>query len=261
MTAPGGPGLTLSRPKRRNYSTIRLEQITALPLGSRVKLNPWDNQITLVKTHRYRCFPRAETSSLRDHTVHDPTRALQAVRRRTGAPGPRRQLTLVGRAPWSPAASHCQSHQTDEGVGGGPGGPPTKPGSSRVGAAAMPCFTALARAGSDCRAGTSADAPERCRCGQCTSALKMCSNVQAFDSMESLSRRASVSTNSRSARRWRRITLRARARPSRCECLPGPRRLRPPRGSPMRVMVATRRRCCASLMVGLAMAARFARHP
>ncbi len=28
----------------------KLEQIAALPLGSRVKLNPWNNQITLVKT-------------------------------------------------------------------------------------------------------------------------------------------------------------------------------------------------------------------
>jgi hypothetical protein len=28
----------------------KLEQIPALPLGSRIKLNPWDNQITLVKT-------------------------------------------------------------------------------------------------------------------------------------------------------------------------------------------------------------------
>jgi hypothetical protein len=28
----------------------KLEQIAALPLGSRVKLNPWDNQISLVKT-------------------------------------------------------------------------------------------------------------------------------------------------------------------------------------------------------------------
>ena len=29
----------------------KLDQIAALPLGSRVKLNPWSNQIELVKTH------------------------------------------------------------------------------------------------------------------------------------------------------------------------------------------------------------------
>jgi hypothetical protein len=28
----------------------KIEQIAALPLGSRVKLNPWDNRIELVKT-------------------------------------------------------------------------------------------------------------------------------------------------------------------------------------------------------------------
>jgi hypothetical protein len=46
-----------------------------------------------------------------------------------------------------------------------------------------------------------------------TSGLRICSNVQAFFLMDPSSRSASTSINERSAKRWRRITLRARSSP------------------------------------------------
>ena len=58
----------------------KLEQIAALPLGSRVKINPWNNQLTLVKTRPHFAALRARENAVRGDPVRPVLDAQPEIR-------------------------------------------------------------------------------------------------------------------------------------------------------------------------------------
>ena len=74
-----------------HLETQSIDQIAALPLGGRVKLDPWSNRLEMMKTKTSRSALTAREDAVRSHTVLSLSDAAQYRARRNGI-GPMTKL-------------------------------------------------------------------------------------------------------------------------------------------------------------------------